>query len=41
MDGHGLLSMRHRARALHGELMIESSPGTGCEVRLTVPLLHA
>ncbi len=37
-EGHGLLSMRNRAQAVGGELMIESSPGAGSEVRLTIPL---
>jgi ligand-binding sensor domain-containing protein/two-component sensor histidine kinase len=37
-EGHGLLSMRNRARAVGGELVIESSPGAGSEVRLSIPL---
>ncbi len=37
-EGHGLLSMRNRARAVGGELVIESTPGAGSEVRLTIPL---
>ncbi len=37
-EGHGLLSMRNRAQAVGGELVIESSPGAGSEVRLSIPL---
>lgn len=36
--GHfGLIGMRERARHLNAELAIESTPGSGCEVRLLVP----
>lgn len=34
----GLASMRHRARMLGGELMIESSRGGGCLIQLTIPI---
>lgn len=37
-EGNGLLSMRNRARTLGGELVIDSVPGTGSELRLTIPL---
>lgn len=36
--GVGLLSMRERARDVGGELVIESSPGTGTTIRLDIPL---
>lgn len=35
----GLLSMRERAREIGGELRIESEPGRGTALKLTVPLL--
>ena len=36
--GHfGLIGMRERARHLNAVLAIESTPGSGCEVRLLVP----
>lgn len=35
----GLLSMRERAVEIGAELLIESSPGTGSRVRLSVPLI--
>lgn len=37
-DGHGLQSIRRRARELGGDLQIESAPGRGTVVRLHVPL---
>jgi signal transduction histidine kinase len=36
--GHGLASMRQRARALGGELQISSEPGGGTVIVLNVPL---
>ncbi len=36
--GLGLLGMAEQARLLGGELQIESSPGKGCRVRLSLPL---
>ena len=36
--GLGLLGMQERVDALGGELLIESSPGAGTRVRVTVPL---
>ena len=35
----GLLSMSERAREIEGELKVESSPGRGTNLRLSVPLL--
>lgn len=37
-EGHGLLSMRNRAGSLGGDLVIESEPGKGSRVRLTIPV---
>lgn len=37
-DGHGLMSMRERARGLAGELTIESESGRGTQTTLVVPL---
>jgi PAS domain S-box-containing protein len=37
-DGHGLLSMRDRARGIGGELKLCSRPGQGATVELTIPL---
>ncbi len=34
----GLMGMRERVQALHGEFSIDSSPGTGMRVRATIPL---
>jgi signal transduction histidine kinase len=37
--GHfGLIGMRERAERLGGELRLESNPGAGTEVEVTVPL---
>jgi signal transduction histidine kinase/ligand-binding sensor domain-containing protein len=39
LDGHfGLIGMRERAERLGGELRLESRPGGGTEVEVTVPL---
>lgn len=38
--GLGLVSMRDRAAAIGGDLRIESKPGQGTTVRLSVPLTH-
>lgn len=40
-DGHGLLSMRERARDIGGRFEITSDPGQGTRIRLEVPLDHA
>jgi signal transduction histidine kinase/ligand-binding sensor domain-containing protein len=37
-DGHGLVSMRDRARGIGGELELRSEPGRGTTVTLRVPL---
>jgi len=36
--GLGLVGMRERAHAVHGELSIKSSPGKGTRVSVTIPL---
>lgn len=36
--GHGLASMKSRAKQLHGQCLVESGPGYGTVIRLTVPL---
>jgi signal transduction histidine kinase len=39
LGGHfGLIGMRERAERLGGELRLESRPGEGTEVEVTVPL---
>jgi signal transduction histidine kinase len=37
-DGLGLLGIRERVQRIHGQLSIESAPGAGTTVRLSVPL---
>jgi len=39
--GHGMASMKHRAKQLQGQCLVESSPGYGTVIRLTVPLDRA
>ena len=39
-DGHGLRNMRERARMLNGELNIDTAPGRGLRVTVTVPLVQ-
>ena len=36
--GLGLIGMRERVNALSGQLTIESAPGRGTELRITIPL---
>ena len=36
--GHGMSSMKHRAKQLHGQCLVESGPGYGTVIRLTIPL---
>lgn len=36
--GQGLASMRWRARALGGSLEVDSSPGGGCRIRVSLPV---
>jgi signal transduction histidine kinase len=39
MDGgHGLASMKNRAKQLQGQCLMESGPGYGTVIRLTIPL---
>lgn len=37
-DGHGLLNMRYRAEILMGHFMVESTPGKGTLIGVTIPL---
>jgi two-component system, NarL family, sensor histidine kinase UhpB len=39
--GHGLASMKGRAKQLQGQCLVESSPGYGTVIRLTLPLDRA
>lgn len=39
--GHGLASMKNRAKQLQGQCLVESGPGYGTVIRLTVPLERA
>lgn len=39
-DGRGLPGLQQRARALGGQLTIDSRPGHGCRARLVFPVLH-
>jgi signal transduction histidine kinase len=36
--GHGMSSMKHRAKQMHGQCLVESGPGYGTVIRLTLPL---
>jgi two-component system, NarL family, sensor histidine kinase UhpB len=36
--GHGMASMKHRAKQMHGQCLVESGPGFGTVIRLTLPL---
>ena len=36
--GHGMSSMKHRAKQLLGQCLVESGPGYGTVIRLTIPL---
>lgn len=36
--GHGMYSMKHRAKQIQGQCLVESGPGFGTVIRLTVPL---
>jgi two-component system, NarL family, sensor histidine kinase UhpB len=36
--GHGMDSMKHRARSLHGECEIQSTPGEGTVISVSIPL---
>jgi signal transduction histidine kinase len=39
--GHGMASMKHRAKQLQGQCLVESGPGYGTVIRLTLPLNQA
>ncbi len=36
--GHGMASMKHRAKQLNGQCLVESGPGFGTVIRMTLPL---
>ncbi|MDH3209281.1 MAG: ATP-binding protein, partial [Burkholderiaceae bacterium] len=36
--GHGMSSMKHRAKQMQGQCLVESGPGYGTAIRLTLPL---
>jgi glucose-6-phosphate-specific signal transduction histidine kinase len=36
-DGHGIASMRSRAEALGGKLMVESANGSGTRLEVRIP----
>ena len=36
--GHGLASMKNRAKQMQGQCLVESGPGYGTVIRLTIPL---
>jgi signal transduction histidine kinase len=36
--GHGMSGMKHRAKQLRGQCLVESGPGYGTVIRLTIPL---
>ncbi|HEU4457902.1 MAG TPA: ATP-binding protein [Methylibium sp.] len=36
--GHGMASMKQRAKSMHGQCLVESGPGYGTVIRLTLPL---
>jgi signal transduction histidine kinase len=39
--GHGLASMKQRAKQLQGQCLVESGPGYGTVIRLTLPMDRA
>jgi signal transduction histidine kinase len=39
--GHGMASMKHRAKQMQGQCLVESGPGYGTVIRLTLPLERA
>ena len=39
--GHGMSSMKTRAKQMQGQCLVESGPGYGTVIRLTLPLDHA
>jgi two-component system sensor histidine kinase UhpB len=36
--GHGMASMKHRAKQMQGQCLVESGPGYGTVIRLSLPL---
>ena len=40
-EGMGLINMRERAEILNARLSVESRPGNGCHIRLSIPLKEA
>lgn len=38
-SGHGMSSMKNRARQMRGQCLVESGPGLGTVIRLTIPVL--
>jgi signal transduction histidine kinase len=36
--GHGMSGMKHRAKQMRGQCLVESGPGYGTVIRLTIPL---
>lgn len=36
--GHGMTTMKHRAKQLNGQCLVESGPGLGTVIRLSLPL---
>jgi signal transduction histidine kinase len=36
--GHGMSTMKHRAKQMQGQCLVESAPGFGTVIRLTLPL---
>ncbi len=39
--GMGLINMRERAEILNARLSVDSRPGNGCHIRLSIPLQEA
>ena len=39
--GHGMATMKQRAKQMQGQCLVESGPGFGTVIRLTLPLDHA
>jgi signal transduction histidine kinase len=39
--GHGMASMKSRAKQMHGQCLVESGPGWGTLIRLTIPLKNS
>ena len=39
--GHGMMTMKQRAKQMQGQCLVESGPGYGTVIRLTLPLDRA